>query len=200
MSRRLQSDLGRKSPPLGVHCNGEPVSSGHDTRNCATGHNLLGRCHHLLRESQRCLIRRAVQCRHIGSGTIASGIRKEAGTIARGLAAVASWYRLLVDEEVRTTSPAEHVRRPRLSDDGETPGLTRDELRRLMTAARDHGSLRSVALVPQTLLLWPDVPLAPTEASSPTQTREYPTTGHAAAASGGWLGAAVRSVFRRLGR
>ena len=44
--------------------------------------------------------------RHIGSGTIASGIRKEAGTIARRLAAVASWYRLLVDEEVRTWPPS----------------------------------------------------------------------------------------------
>ena len=58
-----------------------------------------------------------------------------------------SWYRFLVDEEVRSTSPTDHVRRPAVPDRGETPGLTRDELRRLLTAAEAHGSARSVALL-----------------------------------------------------
>ena len=46
-----------------------------------------------------------------------------------------------------TAAPTEHVRRPRISDEGETPDLTRGELRRLFKAAADHGSLRSVALL-----------------------------------------------------
>ena len=68
-------------------------------------------------------------------------------TVARRLAAVSSWYGFLVVEEVRPDSPAEHVRRPRVGAEGETPGLTRDELRRLLAAATEHGSLRSIALM-----------------------------------------------------
>jgi integrase/recombinase XerD len=68
-------------------------------------------------------------------------------TVARRLAAISSWYGFLVVEEVRPGSPAEHVRRPRIGAEGETPGLTRDELRRLLAAAEEHGSLRSVALM-----------------------------------------------------
>jgi integrase/recombinase XerD len=55
-------------------------------------------------------------------------------TVARRLAAVSSWYRYLVAEDVRSDSPTEHVRRPKVGDRGETPGLTRDELRRLLQA------------------------------------------------------------------
>jgi integrase/recombinase XerD len=68
-------------------------------------------------------------------------------TAARRLAAISSWYRYLVAEGVRADSPAEHVRRPKIADRGETPGLTRDELRRLLAAARRHGSARSLALL-----------------------------------------------------
>lgn len=68
-------------------------------------------------------------------------------TVARRLAAISSWYGFLVVEEVRPDSPAEHVRRPRVGAEGETPGLTRDELRRLLAAAEEHGSLRSIALM-----------------------------------------------------
>jgi site-specific recombinase XerD len=68
-------------------------------------------------------------------------------TVARRLAAVSSWYGFLLVEEVRPTSPAEHVRRPKVGDRGEIPGLTRDELRRLMGAAAEHGSPRSIALL-----------------------------------------------------
>jgi integrase/recombinase XerD len=69
-------------------------------------------------------------------------------TVARRLAAVSSWYRYLVAEGVRADSPVEHVRRPRVvADRGETPGLTRDELRRLLAAAREHGSARNLALL-----------------------------------------------------
>lgn len=68
--------------------------------------------------------------------------------VARRLAAVASWYRYLVDEGVLPTSPLEHVRRPKINNDrGVTPGLNRDELRRLLEAADEHGSARTIALL-----------------------------------------------------
>ena len=68
-------------------------------------------------------------------------------SVARRLAAVSSWYAFLVSEGARPDSPAEQVRRPRIPDIGETPGLTRDEVRRLLAAAREHGSLRSLTLL-----------------------------------------------------
>ena len=68
-------------------------------------------------------------------------------SVARRLASVSSWYRYLVAESVRSDSPTEHVRRPKIGDRGETPGLTREELRRLLRAADEHGSTRSVALL-----------------------------------------------------
>ena len=43
-------------------------------------------------------------------------------------------------------------------------------------------------------------PLPIAEIRCATQTREYPTTGHAAAASGGWLDASGEVSARRLGR
>jgi integrase/recombinase XerD len=63
------------------------------------------------------------------------------------LAAVSSWYNFLGLEEKRSSSPAEYVRRPDVGNDGETPGLTREELRRLLTAAREYGGARSFALI-----------------------------------------------------
>jgi integrase/recombinase XerD len=68
-------------------------------------------------------------------------------TVARRLAAVSSWYTFAVAEAAVSHSPTEHVRRPKITDRGETPGLTRDELQRLLTAADTHGSLRSRALL-----------------------------------------------------
>jgi len=68
-------------------------------------------------------------------------------SMARRLAAASSWYRYLVAEGVRADSPVEHVRRPKIADRGETPGLTRDELRRLLATAAESGSKRSFALL-----------------------------------------------------
>jgi site-specific recombinase XerD len=68
-------------------------------------------------------------------------------TVARRLAAVSSWYQYLAAEGIRPGSPAEHARRPEIPDRGETPGLTRGELRRLLAAAREHGTRRSIALL-----------------------------------------------------
>jgi site-specific recombinase XerD len=75
----------------------------------------------------------------------ASGLKDR--SVARRLSAVSSWYQYLVQEGALATSPTQHVRRPKVSDEGETPGLTRDELRRLLAAGREFGSLRSVALL-----------------------------------------------------
>jgi integrase/recombinase XerD len=69
-------------------------------------------------------------------------------SVARRLAALASWYRYVVDEGVRPTSPLERVRRPKVNNDrGVTPGLNREELRRLLAAAGEHESARTVALL-----------------------------------------------------
>jgi site-specific recombinase XerD len=68
-------------------------------------------------------------------------------TVGRRLAAVSSWYGFLVTEQVIAATPTEHVRRPKISDEGETPGLTRTEMRQLLAAAADHGSARSQALL-----------------------------------------------------
>lgn len=68
-------------------------------------------------------------------------------SIGRRLAAVSSWYGFLVTEQVLAATPTEHVRRPKISDEGETPGLTRDERRRLLAAAAEHGSARSLVLL-----------------------------------------------------
>jgi integrase/recombinase XerD len=68
-------------------------------------------------------------------------------TVARRLAAVSSWYTFAVAETAVAHSPTEHVRRPKIADRGETPGLTRDELQRLLAAAENHGSPRSRALL-----------------------------------------------------
>jgi integrase/recombinase XerD len=75
----------------------------------------------------------------------AEGLRPR--TVARRLASVSSWYGWLVAEGHRSDSPTTHVRRPKLPDRGETPGLTRDELRALLGAAGHHGSARSLALL-----------------------------------------------------
>jgi NAD(P)-dependent dehydrogenase (short-subunit alcohol dehydrogenase family) len=42
---------------------------------------------------------------------------------------------------VRPVSPAEHVRRPKVVDRGETPGLTRDELQRLLATRQTRARL-----------------------------------------------------------
>ena len=79
-------------------------------------------------------------------------------TLARRLAAASSWYRYLAAEGVRTGSPLEHVRRPKIADRGETPGLTVGELRRLLTATevarRRNGSSRSPRTGPLSSARW----------------------------------------------
>jgi site-specific recombinase XerD len=60
-------------------------------------------------------------------------------TVARKLAALSSWYRWLVDEDVIAANPVERVRRPRVPEDSATLGPTVEEARRLLAAADADG-------------------------------------------------------------
>jgi site-specific recombinase XerD len=113
-------------------------------------------------------------------------------SIARRLAAASSWYRYLVAEGVRADSPVEHVRRPKIADRGETPGLTRDELRRLLAAAAESGSKRSFAL----LLLLAHTGLRINERPSAEMSSIWPMTG--AIASCAWSARAAKAIGRCL--
>jgi integrase/recombinase XerD len=62
-------------------------------------------------------------------------------TIARRLAALASFYGYLVDEGFLERSPAERVKRPRVSQESPTLGLDRHELSRFLEAAESAGPL-----------------------------------------------------------
>ncbi|WP_261561612.1 tyrosine-type recombinase/integrase [Frankia tisae] len=57
-------------------------------------------------------------------------------TVARTLSSLSSFYGYLLAEDVIDRSPCDHVRRPKISDDTRTVGLTRSELRALLTQAR----------------------------------------------------------------
>lgn len=69
-----------------------------------------------------------------------------AATINRKLSALTGFYRRGVELGQTPNNPAEFVRRPRVSQEGFTPGLDRDELRRMLKAA-EVDSARSFALV-----------------------------------------------------
>jgi site-specific recombinase XerD len=76
-----------------------------------------------------------------------TGRPASAATVARRLSALTGFYDYGVhDAEVLAHSPVASVRRPRVSDESQAVGLTADELRRLLAAAREH-SPRSAALV-----------------------------------------------------
>lgn len=69
-----------------------------------------------------------------------------ASSIARRLSAVSAFYDYGIGVEVLSFSPTANVRRPKISDDSSTVGLTSDELVRLLDAADAH-SPRFGALV-----------------------------------------------------
>lgn len=68
-------------------------------------------------------------------------------TVSRKLSTLTSFYKYCVWEEIIPDSPIKHVKRPQVSDRGETPGLNHDELLQMLRAARAHGSDRTVALL-----------------------------------------------------
>ena len=67
-------------------------------------------------------------------------------TVARRLSAVSGLYKYAVVEGLLATNPAEHVRRPKVSQESQTLGLSALEARGLIDAATRHGA-RSEALV-----------------------------------------------------
>lgn len=75
------------------------------------------------------------------------GKRKyEPSTIARKLTAISSFYGYLVDEENHPANPVQRVKRPPVSNESTTPGLTEPELHRLLAVADEAGG-RDSALV-----------------------------------------------------
>jgi integrase/recombinase XerD len=76
-----------------------------------------------------------------------TGRPASAATVARRLSAVAKFYNYAIhDAEVISYSPVANVRRPPVSEESSTRGLSADELRRLLTEASRH-SPRMGALV-----------------------------------------------------
>jgi len=76
-----------------------------------------------------------------------TGRPASAATVARRLSGVARFYDYAIhDAEVISYSPVANVRRPSVSDESSTTGLSADELRRLLTTATSH-SPRMGALV-----------------------------------------------------
>ncbi|HVU73083.1 MAG TPA: tyrosine-type recombinase/integrase [Mycobacteriales bacterium] len=58
-------------------------------------------------------------------------------SVGRKLAAVSSFFTYCVSVEVLTANPATYVRRPKVSTEGKTPGLSREEAARLLALAAD---------------------------------------------------------------
>jgi integrase/recombinase XerD len=77
----------------------------------------------------------------------ATGRPASPASIARRLSCLSQFYDYgIKDAELLEHSPVANVRRPKVSDDSSTVGLTAEELDRLLTAAETHGP-RSAALI-----------------------------------------------------
>ncbi|MFF0634999.1 hypothetical protein ACFYTS_21120 [Nocardia sp. NPDC004151] len=73
--------------------------------------------------------------------------RFKPATVARRLAVVAGFYRTCVIDGVLDRSPAEYVRRPRVSNESPTLGLSPPQFEALLCAARDSDNPPDFALV-----------------------------------------------------
>ncbi|MCP9621937.1 tyrosine-type recombinase/integrase [Nocardia otitidiscaviarum] len=73
--------------------------------------------------------------------------RFKPATVARRLAVVAGFYRTCVIDGGLDRSPAEYVRRPRVSNESPTLGLSHLQFEALLCAARDSGNPPDFALV-----------------------------------------------------
>lgn len=72
---------------------------------------------------------------------------RKPATVARHLATIAGFYRYRVEEGSADRSPAAHVRRPKVSDESPTLGLSRDELAAVLAAGDRSASSVDLALV-----------------------------------------------------
>jgi integrase/recombinase XerD len=68
-------------------------------------------------------------------------------TVSRRLSVLAMFYRTCVIDEVLEHSPAEYVRRPKVSTDSPTLGLTHLQFEAMLTAGRDSTNINDFALV-----------------------------------------------------
>jgi site-specific recombinase XerD len=106
---------------------------------CATAgvHPLQARRHHV-----------DVWVRHLSeTAQPATGRPASPASIARRLSCLSKFYDYGIrDAQLLEHSPVANVRRPKVSDDSSTVGLTADDLDRLLTAAEADGS-RSTALI-----------------------------------------------------
>ena len=73
--------------------------------------------------------------------------RFQPSTVSRRLSVVAGFYRTCVIDAVLEHSPAEYVRRPHVSSDSPTLGLSHLQFEALLTAARDSVNPHDFALV-----------------------------------------------------
>lgn len=73
--------------------------------------------------------------------------RFKPATVARRLAVVAGFYRTCVIDDLLERSPAEYVRRPRVSNESPTLGLSHLQFEALLCAARDSDNPADFALV-----------------------------------------------------
>jgi site-specific recombinase XerD len=73
--------------------------------------------------------------------------RYQPSTVSRRLSIVAGFYRTCVIDELLEHSPADHVRRPHVSTDSPTLGLSHLQLEALLASARDSANLNDFALV-----------------------------------------------------
>ena len=103
----------------------------------AAVHPLTARRHHV-----------DVWVRHLSEQPqAATGRPASAASIARRLSCLSQFYDYgIKDAELLEHSPVANVRRPKVSDDSSTVGLTAEELDHLLTAAEAHGP-RSAALI-----------------------------------------------------
>ena len=85
--------------------------------------------------------------RRISRSGAATGQPASPASIARRLSCLSKFYDYGIrDAQLLEHSPVANVRRPKVSDDSSTVGLTAEELDRLLTAAEEHGP-RSAALL-----------------------------------------------------
>jgi site-specific recombinase XerD len=73
--------------------------------------------------------------------------RFQPSTVSRRLSIVAGFYRTCVIDELLEHSPADHVRRPHVSTESPTLGLSHLQFEALLAAARDSGNRNDFALV-----------------------------------------------------
>jgi site-specific recombinase XerD len=73
--------------------------------------------------------------------------RYRPSTVSRRLSVVAGFYRTCVIDGVLDQSPADYVRRPHVSAESPTLGLTHLQFEAMLTASRESQNINDFALV-----------------------------------------------------